>query len=164
MYELLNRYYKVVATANKLHSQIHLSKLNGGGEDSAEVQFLKGLLSSTKEEQTFWENTLDNTIFIAWSEEDVLSVNPLLSKKDVDVILDVLVRKHDAEYGINWETIRCTIDLYLDDEYHGRDVKHSKYGEGVLQEFGNDFISITFDDGRNVGFTRKEFDEQIKFI
>lgn len=162
MYNLVNRYHEVISKINKLFSQIENVKRLG--DDAEQLKFLEGLLSSLVDEKKFWENTLENTVFIAWSEEDILSVNPLLSKKDVSVILDRLIKYHDAEYGVSWDTIRTTIQLHLDEEYNGRGVEHSEYGEGVLQEFGNDYISITFDDGKNVGFTREEFDKSVIFI
>jgi len=162
MYKLVDRYHEVIVKVNKLFSQIENIKRLGG--DAEQLKFLEGLLSSLVDEKKFWENTLENSIFIEWNEVDVLSINPLLSKKDVSTILDRLLKYHDAEYGVNWDVIKTTIQLYLDEEYNGRDVEHSEYGEGILQEFGNDFISISFNDKRNVGFTREEFDNSVVFI
>ncbi|MEC8306439.1 MAG: hypothetical protein VXZ72_01070 [Chlamydiota bacterium] len=63
-------------------------------------------------------------INITWSTEDVLhqakqkGVN--LTEDEANEILLEMERKHDADVGINWETI----DVYIDDLVDARDYSY----------------------------------------
>jgi len=69
---------------------------------------------------TEWKKTDDNGITtvmaISWSAEDVTGIaNEMdipLTKEQVGEILDRLFDKHDAEWGICWETIRTVVSEY----------------------------------------------------
>lgn len=51
---------------------------------------------------------------IVWLDEDVEyqaeSMNIELTKEEVGHVIDLLSSHHDANYGINWDTIGCEID------------------------------------------------------
>ena len=55
-------------------------------------------------------------IAIIWSVEDVLHVRPHLTDEQA---IDVLCRvkdKHDADYGVNWQTLCDVADLFYSDD------------------------------------------------
>lgn len=59
---------------------------------------------------------LPDTGSITWDYTDVQSVNPAMYKLTDDQareILQIVIRKHDANVGICWEVIACHIDMYL---------------------------------------------------
>ena len=73
------------------------------------LYWLPKLLS---EYQRFDRNT---QISIIWSIEDVQDVNDGLTNEEAFEVLKALRRHHDANYGINWDTIRAAIShMYPD--------------------------------------------------
>ena len=63
-------------------------------------------------------------ISIIWSTEDVLhqakEKGVKLTEDEANQILLQMERKHDADIGINWETI----DVYIDDLVDARDYSY----------------------------------------
>ena len=58
---------------------------------------------------------LETQISIIWSIEDVQDVNDGLTNEEAFEVLKALKRYHDANYGVNWDTIRATIShMYPD--------------------------------------------------
>jgi hypothetical protein len=60
------------------------------------------------------------TINITWSTEDVLEQAKThhgitLTEAQADEIVGMLLDKHDACIGINWDVISYTIDEYLEE-------------------------------------------------
>ena len=64
---------------------------------------------------------MSKTICIEWSSDDILHQAKQdkveLTEKQADEILDILKHKHDANIGINWETISTVISLYIGNMY-----------------------------------------------
>ncbi len=61
-------------------------------------------------------------IAIIWSIEDVQEPHPLLSDEQVFHVLQTMQQHHDANIGINWETIDVWVNpLYpeLEDDAQG---------------------------------------------
>ena len=48
-----------------------------------------------------------NQIAIIWCIEDVQSVRPDLSEEQAWSVLQFAEKKHDANWGINWQTLEC---------------------------------------------------------
>ena len=59
------------------------------------------------------EQTLKNidAIAIIWTTEDVLDVAPHLDREQAREVLERVKRNHDASYGINWDTLRDSVDI-----------------------------------------------------
>lgn len=59
-----------------------------------------------------------NSIAIIWGIEDVLGraeeQEIPLTEDEARDILSWMDRKHDADIGINWDTIDCYIDMYVE--------------------------------------------------
>lgn len=47
-------------------------------------------------------------ISVSWCFNDVMDTHPKLTKEQAIEVLQVVRRRHDAEFGINWEVIRET--------------------------------------------------------
>jgi hypothetical protein len=58
------------------------------------------------------------TIVIKWSTEDVLamaeSMDVELTETQADIILDNLLKYHDANVGINWDVINFHIENFIE--------------------------------------------------
>ena len=80
------------------------------------------------------QSCFKDTIAVFWGVDDVLSLDVdicwrsglltdtgfqkekyNLTRKDAQAILERVDRYHDAEQGINWDVIRCHIDMYMED-------------------------------------------------
>jgi hypothetical protein len=69
-------------------------------------------------------------IAIIWHIEDVQSIRPDLTDKQASAILMSLKKNHDANIGINWETIEIVSDILFPLEQHfciNRSVKEIAY-------------------------------------
>jgi len=55
------------------------------------------------------------TIEIYWNVEDVLSLDDTLTIKECIEVLDLAQNNHDANYGINWDTLKGWIE-YIKEE------------------------------------------------
>ena len=53
-------------------------------------------------------------MYVEWSAEDILEVNPDLTIEEVEEVLNILDRKHDAEVGVNWDVITVVADEVID--------------------------------------------------
>jgi hypothetical protein len=49
-------------------------------------------------------------IAVIWSIEDIKDIRPDLSDEQAWDVLEEVERKHDAEYGINWDTLEDFAD------------------------------------------------------
>ena len=49
-------------------------------------------------------------IFITWGVEDVLSLDPNLTREECLEVLELAEHYHDANYGINWDTLLSYIE------------------------------------------------------
>lgn len=62
---------------------------------------------------------MTDQISIVWGVDDVLETartcNVKLSKDQAREVLQLLERRHDATIGINWDVIRETIYMYLEE-------------------------------------------------
>lgn len=56
-------------------------------------------------------NKLTRSISIIWAIEDVQEVRPDLTDEQAAHILEQVKQEHDANYGINWETIEILADM-----------------------------------------------------
>ena len=60
---------------------------------------------------------MSKTICIEWSSEDILlqakQDGVILTEKQAEEILNILIAKHDATIGINWDIITFTTQNYL---------------------------------------------------
>jgi hypothetical protein len=67
---------------------------------------------------------------IIWCADDVLEVahekGVKLSNSEVDKILDEMENRHDANNGINWDTIKCLIDDVVDEREKIEEEKNGK--------------------------------------
>ena len=85
-------------------------------------EFLKKLLASKvlpTEQRIEVEQILtgfENTIHIAWSIDDLLSLEAELSKEEAKEILLEIERRHDANEGVNWEVLAIYISSYIADK------------------------------------------------
>jgi hypothetical protein len=60
----------------------------------------------------------ETQIGIIWCIKDVQDINNGLTDEQAVEVLDYIERKHDANYGISWDTISFAIeDLYPDVEH-----------------------------------------------
>ena len=57
-------------------------------------------------------NQLPDEISINWHFTDIQSVDETLTNDEARQILQLIKRKHDANIGINWETIEAWIDYF----------------------------------------------------
>lgn len=74
----------------------------------AEIEAARKVLVASGIIDTFWHK--DD--IIARSEERGFVLSPI----DVQNIADLLVKRHDANQGINWDVIDIITDMYIDDE------------------------------------------------
>jgi hypothetical protein len=63
-------------------------------------------------------------ISIIWHTEDVLGECPWLSTEQANHVLMYMDTNHDAEFGINWETIRQTADFLHPTPQQIKDTAH----------------------------------------
>ncbi|MHB1949662.1 MAG: hypothetical protein ACYCQI_16310 [Gammaproteobacteria bacterium] len=55
--------------------------------------------------------SLVKEIAIIWHIEDIQSIRPDLTDKQASIVLQRLKENHDANIGINWETIEVVSDI-----------------------------------------------------
>ena len=55
---------------------------------------------------------------IIWSVDDIQEIRKDLSEEQAMKILIEAERKHDASYGISWDTLDCMADLMFPIESH----------------------------------------------
>ena len=55
---------------------------------------------------------LPDEINISWHIEDVQSVDESLTDDEARQVLQLIKEKHDANIGVNWETIDVFIEYY----------------------------------------------------
>lgn len=55
--------------------------------------------------------TLVKEIVIVWHIEDVQSIRSDLTDEQASIVLKHLKKNHDANIGINWETIEIVADI-----------------------------------------------------
>lgn len=58
----------------------------------------------------------DNEISITWDVEDVKSLDPSLSLADCRRVLKAVKENHDAEFGVNWDSIQSEINAIHEGE------------------------------------------------
>ena len=56
----------------------------------------------------------NDTIYKIWHTDDVLSLNPKLSRDFARLVLQMAMDNHDATIGINWEVIEIYISQVLE--------------------------------------------------
>lgn len=56
------------------------------------------------------ESELSTSIFSQWTIEDVKSLDEDLTDAECMEVLEIVQDQHDAEVGINWDTIQYHID------------------------------------------------------
>ena len=61
----------------------------------------------------------ENIIPVFWIKNDIIGVcednDYTLSSEEIDKVVYDLERYHDAEVGINWEVIKCYIQMIIDE-------------------------------------------------
>ena len=57
-------------------------------------------------------NHLPDEINISWHIEDVWSIDDSLTNVEARKVLQLIKDKHDANIGVNWETIGAVIAYY----------------------------------------------------
>ena len=78
--------------------------------------------------------TLEKMAVIVWNMEDVQTRSSVTLSDDIKrEVLASLEMKHDAEYGVNWDTISESLLQVMRDKYHNRDVCTSCNGVGYLE-------------------------------
>ena len=55
-----------------------------------------------------------DTFYKTWHTDDVLSLNPQLSRDFARSVLQMAMHEHDATIGINWEVLQVYIDRVLE--------------------------------------------------
>lgn len=55
-----------------------------------------------------------DTFYKIWHTDDVLSLNPKLSRDFARLVLQMAMDNHDAEVGINWEVLEIYISQVLE--------------------------------------------------
>ena len=55
-----------------------------------------------------------DTFYKTWHIDDVLSLNPQLSRDFARLVLQMAMDNHDATIGINWEVLQIYIDRVLE--------------------------------------------------
>jgi len=57
----------------------------------------------------------ENTIALYWTIDDVISTSAsrdiILTKKQAREVLDEVLRNHDANYGVSWDTLDIVTDM-----------------------------------------------------
>jgi hypothetical protein len=56
----------------------------------------------------------NDTFYKTWHTDDVLSLNPQLSRDFARLVLQMAMDEHDATIGINWEVLKIYIDRVLE--------------------------------------------------
>jgi hypothetical protein len=56
----------------------------------------------------------NDTFYKIWHTDDVLSLNPKLSRDFARLVLQMAMDNHDATIGINWEVLKIYIDRILE--------------------------------------------------
>jgi hypothetical protein len=56
----------------------------------------------------------NDTFYKIWHTDDVLSLNPQLSRDFARLVLQMAMENHDATIGINWEVLRSYISQVLE--------------------------------------------------
>ncbi|WP_373539523.1 hypothetical protein [Chamaesiphon sp.] len=56
----------------------------------------------------------NDTFYKIWHTDDVLSLNPQLSRDFARLVLQMAMDNHDATIGINWEVLQFHIDRVLE--------------------------------------------------
>jgi hypothetical protein len=74
-------------------------------EHNGVVSGLNQLIRHLEEVDTY------EKIYIEWGIEDVFSLDPTLTRDQAVEVLELAEHYHDANYGINWDTL----DHYIDD-------------------------------------------------
>ena len=60
-----------------------------------------------------------DTFYKIWHTDDVLSLNPKLSRDFARLVLQMAIDNHDASIGINWEVIEIYISQVLEMQFAG---------------------------------------------
>jgi hypothetical protein len=60
-----------------------------------------------------------DTFYKIWHTDDVLSLNPKLSRDFARLVLQMAMDNHDATIGINWEVLKVYIDRVLEMQFAG---------------------------------------------
>ena len=62
------------------------------------------------------QTELPDEITISWHFTDVQEVDGTLTDNEARQVLDLIKRNHDAEIGVNWNTIDAWIDYCKDNK------------------------------------------------
>jgi hypothetical protein len=60
-----------------------------------------------------------DTFYKIWHTDDVLSLNPKLSRDFARLVLQMAIDNHDASIGINWEVLEIYISQVLEMQFAG---------------------------------------------
>jgi hypothetical protein len=61
----------------------------------------------------------NDTFYKIWHTDDVLSLNPKLSRDFARLVLQMAMDNHDATIGINWEVLKIYINQVLEMQFAG---------------------------------------------
>jgi hypothetical protein len=102
------------------------------------------------------ENGITKEIAIIWGIKDVYceadTIEILITEEQASDILDRLLHKHDAEWGICWETIRTLVEEYKMDEVNVeliRDILPNAENPLVLEMKVDDDFIFDYDEPHN---------------
>ena len=80
---------------------------------STEVTYNQLAMDSYCSDCGEWQEDKDLALYkisISWNVDDVLSLDDSLSMDECISVLDSAKKYHDANHGINWDTLQCHID------------------------------------------------------
>jgi hypothetical protein len=68
--------------------------------------------------------TNSGRVGITWSESDIIdvadiSLKEILTEKEINTVMHRLESFHDANIGINWDVIKCQIQMVIDERNKG---------------------------------------------
>ena len=100
----------------------------------------------------------ESSINITWTDEDVQSVRPDLNEHEARQVLSFLVDKHDANIGINWETIEAAAETLFGEEKEVPDkfedflstykpirnglAPNASFGGRIFETFGSEYEAV----------------------
>jgi predicted nucleic acid-binding Zn-ribbon protein len=79
--------------------------------DENKFKFEVEFVENAPFEQVRWGFVDEDTIVIAWSVEDVLSIAPDLTVEDARDVLAMALHNHDANIGIRWDVLEVWADF-----------------------------------------------------
>lgn len=102
-----------LADLERIMPEFDPEHVHPGWETPAE---LRSIVSSEERMEAVDRHDSATQIVIVWSIEDVLGRRPDLTKEQAKDVLDMVVRRHDCNFGVSWDNLDCCAEELFGDE------------------------------------------------